>query len=149
MAEGAAVGPYARLRPGANLHANAKVGNFCEVKKAEIGEGAKVNHLTYIGDAFIGAGSNIGAGTITCNYDGYNKFETRIGANSFIGSNSSLVAPVTIGDGAYIASGSVITDDVPADALAFGRARQEVKPGRATVVRDRAKALKEAKKKSS
>ncbi|MDT9627878.1 DapH/DapD/GlmU-related protein, partial [Escherichia coli] len=85
-----------------------------EVKKAEIGEGAKVNHLTYIGDAFIGAGSNIGAGTITCNYDGYNKFETRIGANSFIGSNSSLVAPVTIGDGAYIASGSVITDDVPA-----------------------------------
>ncbi|HCD85522.1 MAG TPA: bifunctional UDP-N-acetylglucosamine diphosphorylase/glucosamine-1-phosphate N-acetyltransferase GlmU, partial [Agrobacterium sp.] len=149
VAEGAAVGPYARLRPGANLHANAKVGNFCEVKKAEIGEGAKVNHLTYIGDAFVGAGSNIGAGTITCNYDGYNKFETRIGANSFIGSNSSLVAPVTIGDGAYIASGSVITDDVPADALAFGRARQEVKPGRATVVRERAKALKEAKKKSS
>ncbi|RRN68939.1 bifunctional UDP-N-acetylglucosamine diphosphorylase/glucosamine-1-phosphate N-acetyltransferase GlmU [Agrobacterium deltaense] len=149
VAEGAAVGPYARLRPGANLHANAKVGNFCEVKKAEIGAGAKVNHLTYIGDAFIGAGSNIGAGTITCNYDGYNKAETRIGANSFIGSNSSLVAPVTIGEGAYIASGSVITDDVPADALAFGRARQEMKPGRATVVRERAKALKEAKKKSS
>ncbi|MFK0382378.1 bifunctional UDP-N-acetylglucosamine diphosphorylase/glucosamine-1-phosphate N-acetyltransferase GlmU [Agrobacterium sp. NPDC090273] len=148
VSAGAAVGPYARLRPGANLHANSKVGNFCEVKKAEIGEGAKVNHLTYIGDAFVGAGSNIGAGTITCNYDGYNKFETRIGANSFVGSNSSLVAPVTIGDGAYIASGSVITDDVPSDALAFGRARQEVKSGRAVVVRERAKALKEANKKA-
>ena len=146
---GATVGPYARLRPGANLAANSKVGNFCEVKKAEIGEGAKVNHLTYIGDAFVGAGSNIGAGTITCNYDGINKHETRIGANSFVGSNSSLVAPVSIGDGAYIGSGSVITEDVPADSLALGRARQEIKPGLASVLRERAKAFKEAKKKSS
>ena len=146
---GATVGPYARLRPGANLAANSKVGNFCEVKKAEIGEGAKVNHLTYIGDAFVGAGSNIGAGTITCNYDGINKHETRIGKNAFVGSNSSLVAPVNIGDDAYVASGSVITEDVPADALAFGRARQEIKEGRANALRARAQAIKDAKKKSS
>lgn len=144
---GAAVGPFARLRPGANLGADAKVGNFCEVKKAEIGAGAKVNHLTYIGDAFIGAGSNIGAGTITCNYDGINKHETRIGANAFIGSNSALVAPVTIGDGAYVASGSVITQDVPDDAVAFGRARQENKLDRAKVVRERNAAIKAAKRK--
>ncbi|MEJ8311546.1 bifunctional UDP-N-acetylglucosamine diphosphorylase/glucosamine-1-phosphate N-acetyltransferase GlmU [Agrobacterium larrymoorei] len=147
VSAGATVGPYARLRPGANLAAKSKVGNFCEIKKAEIGEGAKVNHLTYIGDAFVGAGSNIGAGTITCNYDGINKHETRIGANAFIGSNSALVAPVTIGDDAYVASGSVITDDVPGDALAFGRARQEVKEGRASVLRARAQAIKDAKKK--
>ncbi|TRL41863.1 bifunctional UDP-N-acetylglucosamine diphosphorylase/glucosamine-1-phosphate N-acetyltransferase GlmU [Rhizobium straminoryzae] len=146
VAEGATVGPFARLRPGANLGEGAKVGNFCEVKKAEIGAGAKVNHLTYIGDAFVGAGTNIGAGTITCNYDGVNKHETRIGAHAFIGSNSALVAPVTIGDGAYVASGSVITADVPAEALAFGRARQEVKPERATAVRARALALKAAQK---
>ncbi|MCO5733738.1 bifunctional UDP-N-acetylglucosamine diphosphorylase/glucosamine-1-phosphate N-acetyltransferase GlmU [Rhizobium sp. SSA_523] len=146
VAKGATVGPFARLRPGANLGEGAKVGNFCEVKKAEIGAGAKVNHLSYIGDAFVGAGSNIGAGTITCNYDGVNKHETRIGDNAFIGSNSALVAPVTIGSGAYIASGSVITDDVPDDALAFGRARQEVKPERARLVRERALALKAAKK---
>ncbi|WP_455854524.1 bifunctional UDP-N-acetylglucosamine diphosphorylase/glucosamine-1-phosphate N-acetyltransferase GlmU [Ensifer canadensis] len=134
---GATVGPYARLRPGADLGEKSKVGNFCEVKKAEIGAGAKVNHLTYIGDAFVGAGSNIGAGTITCNYDGVNKHETRIGENAFVGSNSSLVAPVTIGDGALVASGSVITEDVPADAVAFGRARQEIKPGRARILRER------------
>lgn len=145
VSAGATVGPYARLRPGANLGAGSKVGNFCEVKKAEIGEGAKVNHLTYIGDAFVGAHTNIGAGTITCNYDGVNKHETRIGADAFIGSNSSLVAPVTIGDGAYVASGSVITDDVPAQALAFGRARQEVKPDRAKLIRERALALKKAR----
>lgn len=138
----AEIGPYARLRPGANLGIGSKVGNFCEVKKAEIGEGAKVNHLTYIGDAIVGAHSNIGAGTITCNYDGVNKHETRIGADAFIGSNSSLVAPVTIGDGAYIASGSVITEDVPSEALAFGRARQEVKPERAKLIRERALAVK-------
>lgn len=112
-----------------------------------MGEGAKVNHLTYIGDAVIGAHANIGAGTITCNYDGVNKHETRIGANSFIGSNSSLVAPVSIGDGAYVASGSVITEDVPDDALALGRARQEVKPGRAKVIRERALAIKASKAK--
>jgi bifunctional UDP-N-acetylglucosamine pyrophosphorylase/glucosamine-1-phosphate N-acetyltransferase len=146
VASGATVGPFARLRPGANLGEGSKVGNFCEVKKAEIGAGAKVNHLTYIGDAFIGAGTNIGAGTITCNYDGVNKFETRIGENAFIGSNSSLVAPVSIGDGAYVASGSVVTADVPADALALGRARQEVKPERAKLIRERALALKAAKK---
>ncbi|WP_117191172.1 bifunctional UDP-N-acetylglucosamine diphosphorylase/glucosamine-1-phosphate N-acetyltransferase GlmU [Rhizobium terrae] len=143
---GATVGPFARLRPGADLAPGSKVGNFCEVKNATIGEGAKVNHLTYIGDASVGAHSNIGAGTITCNYDGVNKHETRIGANAFVGSNSSLVAPVSIGDGAYVASGSVITEDVPAEALAFGRARQEVKPERAKVIRERALAFKAAKK---
>jgi bifunctional UDP-N-acetylglucosamine pyrophosphorylase / glucosamine-1-phosphate N-acetyltransferase len=146
VASGATVGPFARLRPGADLAQGAKVGNFCEVKNGKIGEGAKVNHLTYIGDARIGAGSNIGAGTVTCNYDGVNKHETMIGKNAFIGSNSSLVAPVSIGDNAYVASGSVITDDVPEDALAFGRARQEVKPGRATLLRERALAIKAAKK---
>jgi len=143
---GAEIGPFARLRPGATLLSKSKVGNFCEVKNAEIGEGAKVNHLTYVGDAFVGAHSNIGAGAITCNYDGVNKHVTRIGANSFIGSNSSLVAPVSIGDGAYVASGSVITEDVPADALALGRARQEIKPERAKVIRERALAFKAAKK---
>ncbi|CDN54093.1 Bifunctional protein GlmU [Neorhizobium galegae bv. officinalis bv. officinalis str. HAMBI 1141] len=143
---GATVGPFARLRPGADLAAGSKVGNFCEVKNARIDEGAKVNHLTYIGDAFVGAHANIGAGTITCNYDGVNKHETRIGANAFVGSNSSLVAPVSIGDGAYVASGSVITDNVPADALALGRARQEVKPERAKILRERALALKVARK---
>lgn len=146
VAAGATVGPFARLRPGANLAEGSKVGNFCEVKKAEIGKGAKVNHLTYIGDAVVGADTNIGAGTITCNYDGVNKHETKIGAGAFIGSNSSLVAPVSIGDGALIASGSVITEDVPADALAFGRARQEMKPGRAAVIRERNLAIKAAKK---
>ncbi|WP_454286846.1 bifunctional UDP-N-acetylglucosamine diphosphorylase/glucosamine-1-phosphate N-acetyltransferase GlmU [Rhizobium arsenicireducens] len=142
VASGATVGPFARLRPGANLATGSKVGNFCEVKKAEIGEGAKVNHLTYIGDAFIGAHANIGAGTITCNYDGVNKHVTRIGERAFIGSNSALVAPVTVGDGAFVASGSVITEDVPADALALGRARQEIKPERAKAIRARNEAIK-------
>ncbi|WP_428428690.1 bifunctional UDP-N-acetylglucosamine diphosphorylase/glucosamine-1-phosphate N-acetyltransferase GlmU [Pararhizobium sp.] len=147
VSAGATVGPYARLRPGANLGPDSKVGNFCEVKKAEIGAGAKVNHLTYIGDAFVGEKTNIGAGTITCNYDGVNKHITRIGANAFIGSNASLVAPVSIGDGALVASGSVVTDDVPADAVAFGRARQEVKLGRAKILRERYQAEKAARKK--
>lgn len=146
VATGASVGPFARLRPGANLARDAKVGNFCEVKKAEIGEGAKVNHLTYIGDAVVGAHANIGAGTITCNYDGVNKHETRIGEGAFIGSNTSLVAPVSIGDRALVGSGSVITTDVPADALALARGRQEVKPGRAAEIRKRAEALKTARK---
>lgn len=146
VAKGATVGPYARLRPGANLGEGSKVGNFCEVKKAEIGAGAKINHLSYIGDAFVGADTNIGAGTITCNYDGVNKHETHIGANAFIGSNSALVAPVTIGDGALVASGSVITENVPADALAFGRARQEMKLERAKIIRDRNLAIKAMKK---
>jgi bifunctional UDP-N-acetylglucosamine pyrophosphorylase/glucosamine-1-phosphate N-acetyltransferase len=145
VSSGANVGPYARLRLGADLAAGAKVGNFVEVKNARIGAGAKVSHLTYIGDATVGAEANIGAGTVTCNYDGINKHQTTIGAGSFIGSNSSLVAPVTIGDGAYIASGSVITEDVPADALALGRARQEIKPGRAKLIRERALAIKAAK----
>ncbi|MCA1493877.1 bifunctional UDP-N-acetylglucosamine diphosphorylase/glucosamine-1-phosphate N-acetyltransferase GlmU [Ensifer sp. NBAIM29] len=145
---GALVGPFARLRPGADLGPKSKVGNFCEVKKSEIGAGAKVNHLTYIGDAFVGAGSNIGAGTITCNYDGVNKHVTRIGENAFIGSNTALVAPVTIGDRALVGGGSVITEDVPADAVAFGRARQEVKPGRAPVLRERYEAEKAARKKA-
>ena len=133
----AEVGPFARLRPGADLAEKAKVGNFCEVKKSKVGPGAKVNHLTYIGDATIGPKANIGAGTITCNYDGFNKFVTEIGAGAFIGSNSSLVAPVSIGDGAYIASGSVITETVPADALAFGRARQKTLPDRGRQLRER------------
>lgn len=141
----AEIGPFARLRPGANLGEKSKVGNFCEVKNAEVGKGAKINHLTYIGDAMVGASSNIGAGTITCNYDGYNKYKTVIGENAFIGSNSSLVAPVSIGNNAYIASGSTITNDVPADALAFGRARQETKEGRGKLLREKYAAIKAAK----
>jgi bifunctional UDP-N-acetylglucosamine pyrophosphorylase / glucosamine-1-phosphate N-acetyltransferase len=129
IGEGVHVGPFARLRPGANLAAKSKVGNFCEVKNADVGEYAKINHLTYIGDATIGAGANIGAGTITCNYDGYFKYQTTIGKGAFVGSNSSLVAPVSIGDGAYVGSGSVVTRDVPADALALTRAEQLTKEG--------------------
>ncbi len=131
------IGPYARLRPGANIAEGARVGNFVEIKNANVEEGAKVNHLTYIGDARVGAGANVGAGTITCNYDGFGKFHTDIGADSFIGSNSALVAPVSIGDGAYIGSGSVITDDVPPDALAVGRGKQATKPGWAADFRER------------
>jgi len=126
---GATVGPFARLRPGADLGRDAKVGNFVEIKAAHVGEGAKISHLTYIGDASVGAQANIGAGTITCNYDGHNKFKTEIGAGAFIGSNSSLVAPVKIGDGAYVGSGSVITKDVAADSLALARAPQAEKAG--------------------
>lgn len=146
VGEDCQVGPYARLRPGADLREKAKVGNFCEVKKAVIDIGAKVNHLTYIGDAFVGSKANIGAGTITCNYDGYNKFITEIGAGAFIGSNSSLVAPVRIGDGAYVASGSVITAEVPEDALAFGRARQTTLPGRGKQLREQQAAAAAAAK---
>jgi len=137
VASGCDVGPYARLRPGADLREKAKVGNFCEVKKAVIEPGAKVNHLTYIGDARVGANANIGAGTITCNYDGFSKFFTDIGENAFIGSNSSLVAPITIGNGAYVASGSVITESVPDGALAFGRARQKTMPDKGRQLRER------------
>ena len=118
------IGPYARLRPGAQLENGAKVGNFCEVKKSIIGEGSKVNHLTYIGDAEIGKGANIGAGTITCNYDGVNKFKTEIGDGAFIGSNSSLVAPVKIGNGATVGAGSTVTKEVEADKLAVARGKQ-------------------------
>lgn len=128
IAKGAEVGPFARLRPGAVLEEKSKVGNFVEVKKARLGKGAKANHLTYLGDADVGPGANIGAGTITCNYDGFFKYRTEIGAGAFIGSNSALVAPVTIGDGAIVAAGSVVTADVHADALAIARGSQEVKP---------------------
>ena len=129
VAEGATVGPFARLRPGAVLGTGVHIGNFVEVKNAELGPGVKANHLAYLGDATIGAGTNVGAGTITCNYDGSRKHRTTIGEGAFIGTNTSLVAPVEIGDRAYIGSGSVITEDVPADALALGRGRQVVKAG--------------------
>ncbi len=129
VGKGARVGPYARLRPGAKLEADVHIGNFVEVKQATVEAGAKANHLAYIGDARVGAGANIGAGTITCNYDGVAKHHTDIGKGAFIGTNSSLVAPVKIGDGAYIGSGSVITKDVPAGALAVARARQAIKEG--------------------
>jgi bifunctional UDP-N-acetylglucosamine pyrophosphorylase/glucosamine-1-phosphate N-acetyltransferase len=129
VAAGASVGPFARLRPGAALAEKAKVGNFVEIKNAAIGAGAKVSHLSYIGDAVVGREANIGAGTITCNYDGFFKHETRIGAGAFVGSNTSLVAPVTIGAGAYVGSGSVITKDVDKDALAIARGQQVEKPG--------------------
>lgn len=142
------VGPYGRLRPGAALDENVKVGNFVEVKGARIGKGAKVSHLSYIGDADVGADANIGAGTITCNYDGYFKYRTVIGEGAFIGTNSSLVAPVQIGAGAFVGSGSVITDDVPADALALGRGRQVVKEDWARDFRKDSSARKAAVKTS-
>ncbi|MFD1612563.1 bifunctional UDP-N-acetylglucosamine diphosphorylase/glucosamine-1-phosphate N-acetyltransferase GlmU [Sphingomonas tabacisoli] len=143
VSAGAEVGPYARLRPGAELGRKSKVGNFVEVKKARLGEGAKANHLTYLGDAEIGAGANVGAGTITCNYDGFFKYRTEIGAGAFIGSNSALVAPVKIGDGAIVGAGSVVTRDVEADALALGRGEQAERPGWAAKFR----AMMQAKKK--
>jgi bifunctional UDP-N-acetylglucosamine pyrophosphorylase/glucosamine-1-phosphate N-acetyltransferase len=129
------VGPFARLRPGTRLGEGARIGNFVEVKETVVEAGAKANHLTYLGDASIGANANIGAGTITCNYDGAAKHRTEIGRDAFIGSNSALVAPVRIGDGAYVGSGSVITQDVPDDALALGRSRQVIKQGWATRLR--------------
>jgi bifunctional UDP-N-acetylglucosamine pyrophosphorylase / glucosamine-1-phosphate N-acetyltransferase len=128
IGQGAEIGPFARLRPGAVMEEKSKIGNFVEMKKARLGKGAKANHLTYLGDADVGAGANVGAGTITCNYDGFLKYRTEIGAGAFIGSNSALVAPVTIGAGAIVAAGSVVTADVPADALAIARGSQEVKP---------------------
>ena len=133
--EGAMVGPYARLRPGADIGPRAHVGNFVEVKNVRLGEGAKANHLTYLGDGSVGAGTNIGAGVIFCNYDGFTKAQTHIGANAFIGSDTALVAPVRVGDGAYVGSGSVITQDVSADALALARGRQVEKPGWAAAFR--------------
>jgi len=135
VGRGARVGPFARLRPGARLDADVHVGNFVEVKEARLAAGAKANHLAYIGDASIGEGSNIGAGAITCNYDGAAKHRTEIGKGVFIGSNAALVAPVRIGDGAYVGTGSVITADVPADALALGRGRQVNKEGWAARLR--------------
>src|SRR4030095_10611672 len=124
---GAEIGPYARLRPGADIGEDAKIGNFVEVKNGRFGKGAKANHLAYIGDADVGAKANIGAGTITCNYDGFFKYKTEIGEGAFIGSNSALVAPVKIGDGAIVAAGSVVTKEVEADALCLVRPAQEGK----------------------
>jgi len=136
VGRGASVGPYARLRPGAKLGEKVRIGNFVEVKESDIGAGAAANHLSYIGDSIVGEKANIGAGTITCNYDGAEKHRTEIGKGAFIGSNSALVAPVKIGDGAYVGSGSVITRDVPPGSLAVGRARQAVKEGWAERLRD-------------
>jgi len=142
---GAVIGPFARLRPGSVIGAKARVGNFVETKNATLAAGAKANHLTYLGDAKVGAGVNIGAGTITCNYDGFLKYETVIGAGAFIGSNSALVAPVTVGERAVIAAGSVITQDVPADALAVARVRQVEKPGWASLFRAKMQKLKQSR----
>jgi bifunctional UDP-N-acetylglucosamine pyrophosphorylase/glucosamine-1-phosphate N-acetyltransferase len=139
---GAVIGPFTQLRPGSEIGARAKVGNFVELKNTRLGEGSKAPHLSYLGDSEIGAGVNVGAGTITCNYDGKNKHPTRIEPGSFIGSNTTLVAPVSIGAGAYIAAGSTITEDVEPDALALGRARQVSKPGWARARRERLAAAK-------
>lgn len=146
---GATIGPFARIRPGSRLEPGAHIGNFVEIKGSTIGEGSKANHLAYIGDTNVGPGSNIGAGTITCNYDGTFKYRTEIGAGVFVGSNSTLMAPLTIGDGAFVAGGSVITDNVPADAMAFGRARQVVKEGKGAAFKAARKAEKEAKAKTA
>jgi bifunctional UDP-N-acetylglucosamine pyrophosphorylase/glucosamine-1-phosphate N-acetyltransferase len=148
----ASVGPMAHLRPGAMLEADVKVGNFVEIKKTTLRKGAKASHLTYLGDAEVGAGANVGAGTITCNYDGYNKWETRIGERAFIGSNTALVAPVTVGGGAIVGAGSVITKDVPADALGLERAELRIVEGKGKQLNERNAAIKakkaEAKKKA-
>ena len=148
VSRGAQVGPFARLRPGAELAEDVHVGNFVEIKNSVLDEGVKVGHLTYIGDADIGEFTNIGAGTVTCNYDGVMKHRTRIGKRAFIGSDTMLVAPVTVGDDALTASGSVITADVPAAALAIARAPQINKPGLATRLMDKLRALKAAKGKA-
>ncbi|MEM9762101.1 MAG: DapH/DapD/GlmU-related protein, partial [Pseudomonadota bacterium] len=135
IGSGAIVGPFVRLRGGTEIGPGAQVGNFVEMKNADFGPGAKAGHLSYLGDASIGAKTNIGAGTITCNYDGVDKHRTEIGREAFIGTGSALIAPVKVGDGAYVATGAVITEDVPDDALAIARARQVTKPGRASLLR--------------
>jgi len=145
VGEGASIGPFARIRPGTKLSEGAKVGNFVETKNANIGKGSKINHLSYVGDADLGANVNVGAGTITCNYDGYNKHKTTIRDGAFVGSNSSLVAPVTIGAGAFLGSGGVVTEDVPDDALALARSKQVNKDGwgaRFRAVQEKLKAKK-------
>ncbi|MEM1147940.1 MAG: bifunctional UDP-N-acetylglucosamine diphosphorylase/glucosamine-1-phosphate N-acetyltransferase GlmU [Pseudomonadota bacterium] len=147
ISSGCVVGPFARLRPGAVLEDDVRVGNFVEVKQTRMGQGAKANHLAYLGDGEVGARANLGAGTIFCNYDGFLKYQTKIGAGAFVGSNSALVAPVSIGERAYIGSGSVITKDVEPDALAVARGRQIQKSGWATAFRDKMTAIKAAKKK--
>jgi bifunctional UDP-N-acetylglucosamine pyrophosphorylase/glucosamine-1-phosphate N-acetyltransferase len=140
VGDGALLGPYAHLRPGSDIGPQAHVGNFVETKKVRLGRGSKANHLTYLGDAIIGSGTNIGAGAITCNYDGVRKHTTTIGDNVFVGSDSTLVAPITLGDGAYVAAGSCITEDVPPDALALGRSRQTTKEGWVAARKARGKA---------
>ncbi len=148
IADGAVIGPFARIRPGADIGRDVRVGNFVEVKNAKLETGAKVNHLSYVGDARVGPGANVGAGTITCNYDGFGKHFTDIGAGAFIGSNTALVAPVTIGDGAIVGAGSVISKDVAADALAVTRAAQKQADGWATSFRDKKTAEKSRNKKA-
>ena len=142
--KGASIGPFARLRGGAHVKENAKIGNFVEVKNSVVEAGAKANHLAYLGDAVIGAKANIGAGTITCNYDGFDKHKTVVGAGVFVGSNSTLVAPVSLGDGSFVAAGSVVTHDVPQDALIVARARQLLKEGWAVLYRNKKKDKKES-----
>jgi bifunctional UDP-N-acetylglucosamine pyrophosphorylase/glucosamine-1-phosphate N-acetyltransferase len=150
IGKGAIIGPFARIRPGSEVGDDVHIGNFVELKATKMGRGAKANHLAYLGDSDVGAGSNIGAGTIAVNYDGYGKYRTVVGPDVFIGSNSSLIAPVKVGKGANVTAGSVITEDVPAGAVAFGRARQATKKGRAAALRaklaSRAAAAKRAKK---
>jgi len=145
VGEGAIVGPFARLRPGARIGAGAHVGNFVEIKNASLGDGAKANHLTYVGDASVGAGANLGAGTITCNYDGFDKHRTDIGAGAFIGVNAALIAPVSVGANAYVATGTVVTRDVPEDALAIARVPQENREGSGRRLRQTLKARKAAR----
>ena len=145
ISTGCVVGPFARLSPGAVLGEGAKVGNFVEVKKAELGKGARANHLSYIGDASVGEKANIGAGTITCNFDGFGKYRTEIGAGAFIGSNTALVAPVSIGEGAIVGAGSVVTKDVAADELAIARGEQRGLAGWAARFRARQQAKKDKK----
>jgi bifunctional UDP-N-acetylglucosamine pyrophosphorylase/glucosamine-1-phosphate N-acetyltransferase len=147
VASGAVIGPFARLRPGAAIGEGAHIGNFVEVKNSKIANGAKANHLTYLGDARVGEGANVGAGTISCNYDGFNKSLTDIGAGAFIGSNAALVAPVTIGDGAIIGAGSVVSKDVPANAIAVARPEMKQVEGAAESFRARKRAEKTARKK--
>ncbi len=144
VADRALLGPYCHVRPASEIGEDAHIGNFVETKKTRVGRGSKANHLSYLGDAEIGTGVNIGAGTITCNYDGVNKNRTTIGKKAFIGSNGTLVAPIVIGDGAYVAAGSTLTEDVPSDALAFGRARQANREGYAAALRKRMQAAKAA-----
>ena len=142
VANSAVLGPYARLRPGSEIGEGAHVGNFVETKKVKLGKGSKANHLTYLGDAEIGEGVNVGAGTITCNYDGVNKHKTVIGDRVFVGSDTTLVAPIKVGSGVYIGAASCLTDDVPDDALAIARARQTVKAGWAKAKRAELEAAK-------
>jgi bifunctional UDP-N-acetylglucosamine pyrophosphorylase/glucosamine-1-phosphate N-acetyltransferase len=139
IADGARIGPFAHMRPGCEIGEDVHIGNFVETKKARLGKGVKAGHLTYLGDAVVGEGTNIGAGVITCNYDGVHKNTTHIGKDAFVGSDSTLVAPVTLGNGAYIGAGSCVTKDVPADALSVGRARQVTKEGWAAARRTRQK----------